>query len=241
MKLRVIMGRDVDLSAELHFPFKLLSSLAKRQSTKFAQKIETVKSAMSWADSWIHYASNTVSKVTKVVVPIFKPSKQVYTLTTKQIKMFRPERRQCLDSKLNDIDMNDRLLDLSYENTAIFYEKGKEVFAAGPEKNTLYLQLRTKGEEVVCGLPLKNKDLQVILVRDEKQQGFINLVNLFSYKRPVQDAPEEFESETVFDHSTNLFVVKVSLPHSGRYKIQLKFGNYAEFIPNALVYVKNDY
>ena len=218
LRLQVIIGHDINLNANLNFPTAIISSYI------YSKVGSNLKNYALGAINKL----NPFSYFTSDVKVEEKPDKY---------SEYRPQMRECVDDTLI-IDKGDRLKRLDFSKSAIYFEKGKEIFKAGKETK-LYLQLRTDYEEVVCGEPDLAKSLRVKFFRYE-DQGFIQLGNFLSFKEPEAEITEESKSVT-FDSKNNLFAMNVKLPYPGRYKIVILQANQEIELKNSFVYVNNDY
>ena len=224
-KLQVILGHDIDLSAELYFPMYKLQDIIKAKFTtlvkSYLSKIPGVNS-LGNLFSWFFSKPQTENCGTSELDGL--------------ICSARRERRQCILPN----SQSTNIADLDYGKSVIFYEKGAEVLTPG-KKVKLYLQLRTSEDKVFCGNPIGTP--KVSFIREESKQGFIKVVDLFAYKRPATET-YEVSFEAVFNGDFNIFEIKdVILPHTGRYQVKLDLGSGKEsqLIPETTVYVKNEF
>lgn len=229
IKFQVIFGSDVNLSAELDFPFYKIRSMAVK---KFKSWIPDVSGMVG--NFWSYFTKSTDEEL----IGFINSPAGITTLPASQISLARPERRQCLTNDLSNKEKNHRLKEIEYKNTAIFYEADHAVIVPKTESK-VFIQLRTKDEEVVCGQPAETRNFKLILRLLKREQGFMSLKNVFSYQAPVKD--ETFSFDATFNHALNLFETNINLPHTGRYDVSIKYGEKTVDLPNTVIYAKHAY
>jgi hypothetical protein len=233
INLNVIVGHDIDFKAKLYFPLDLVKThiMSKmREYTNFLNVFE----------------NDHTEELKKLLI---KPETGVMTLSIAILEEFRPENRECIDNKVGVKDRFHRLQGLDYSKSAIYFKKDNEVLIANKESK-IFLQLRSSNEQVVCGLPEAAKDLEIEFIRNEQEQGFINIVDFLSFKAPPARIVEK--GKVTFNHAFNLFVVELKLPYPGRYIIKVKnvkaynsksklYEDGTTELQSAFLYVKNNY
>ena len=226
IEFQLVLGHDIKFKANLFFPLhKLRSFLVK----KFTPK--TLKNIFSLFSN-----SAAGSKVSTISLgPESESERRLFEFQLKESEI--PEERiECL--RISNDAKEKRLSEIDYSNTAIFYEIGNEIIK--PNANTrIFLQLRTRSDEVVCGQPSETSDFKLKLIRHESQQGFIKLIQIFSQKAPKEKIEIIFTPK--FNHVLNLFEVDIDLPYTGRYTVTLTYAHKEQIIPDSIIYVKNDY
>lgn len=222
IRFQVILGHNVDINADFHFPIYTTKDFL---FTKFKDV------AWSYMPSFL----KLVFPTTRKVAPIFPIEATDFFLKS------RPERKGCREVPVP----TDHTESIDYSKTVLFFEEKSMNIKPGNPFN-VHLQLRTANNLVFCGLPAgitvdETKTIRVKFVH-ETGNSFVNLINLFSYKKPAEDEePVPFVAE--YNKFTNLFSVNnVILKHTGRYSVQLLIpGLDPKTISDTIVYVTYEY
>lgn len=210
-KLQIILGQDIDINVNIELP---LYAFGEYLNSKFPSISKLFRSTDKGPFNRLISEKAELNDL---------------------VRQARRERTNCLyRSDQTEHDPTD------YSYSVIFYEKGKEVISTGM-KVPLYLQLRNGNDEILCGRPKNVDNFQIEFIRTESQQGFIKLVDLFSYKCPATDE-YKVTATAKYDARFNLFVIdEVTFLHTGRYQIKLIFGTSVSILDETIIYVKNDF
>lgn len=216
MKFQVIFGHDINLTANLHFPFYAAASIVQKYGVK-------------QFGSFFGFKSSKQSPI---------------SMSTKLFDESRPERKECLDHSLSEDDINARINDISYENTVLFYDQ-KDIELSPEKKFNLYFQLRTKKDLVVCNSPFSDDKLKVIFIYESQRNSFINLIktltnsidkNEFSFDAMYDMNTNLFKLNDVILPYTGRYLVKVNgATNENSSKVK-------EFVlSNTILYLKHEY
>ena len=146
----------------------------------------------------------------------------------------------CLDNSVLPDQILERIENIDYSKTVLFLEQESIDIKPGKRFN-VHLQMRTRNDLVVCGLPKGISEHITVKFVYETRKSFVNLINLISYERPPDHYEKEFKAN--YDELINLFSIKdVVLEHTGRYTVQMITGEgRAITLPDTIIYVTHEY
>ena len=225
MKLRVILGHDIDITANLHFPFYTTKDIAIKMFKDSASSLVPDLSK----NTYFGFFTGSSKKI-----PELPPN------ASEVFRNSRPERRVCLDNSVLPDQILERIENIDYSKTVLFLEQESIDIKPGKRFN-VHLQMRTRNDLVVCGLPKGISEHITVKFVYETRKSFVNLINLISYERPPDHYEKEFKAN--YDELINLFSIKdVVLEHTGRYTVQMITGEgRAITLPDTIIYVTHEY